>query len=240
MPGDGPSLRGGGGSAAALRHPPDRTARGARVGPGAPRPDQALPTAPCGEGPSVTRVSRVLVCDAHVQRRSAIVTSVSHPRRPSACALLGDTWSPPSWCPRGPWVFPERSPGFCVFLPLEGAEGELHPASCRVLCGEGRRCLSLGEAVGERWCLVAHRGCRGAGRSLGCPQVQIPEHPGASPEALLLVTPGVLARQGVYPVGVMAFPAGSWILGRVPCEGLEQGRAFPWKVFSLLWPLSNQ
>ena len=80
-----------------------------------------------------------------------------------------------------------------------------------------------GEEVSEpgggcRWCLVAHPGCRGAGWSLGCPQVQIPEHPGASPETLLLVTPRVLARQGVYPLGVRAFPAGSWILRRVPCE----------------------
>lgn len=126
MPGDGPSLRWGGARLPRGTHQTEPPGAPGWV-PGRLDLTKRCRRAPSGEGPSVTRVSRILVCDAHVQRRSAIVTSVSHPRRPSACALLGDTWSPPIWCPRGPWVFPERSPGFCVFLPLEGAAGGAPP-----------------------------------------------------------------------------------------------------------------
>lgn len=180
---------------AAPRHPPDRTARGARVSPRAPRPDQARPTGLVRGG---------AFSDAGLQRPQP-------PSPPPLPARFSEIL-----CHRragareGPWFSLSGRKASVCFSRWKGPQGELHPASGRVPCGEGRRCLSLGEAVGERWCLVAHPGCRGAGRSLGRPQVQIPEHPGASPEALRLVTPGRPRQAGRVSSGGDGVP--SWFL----------------------------
>ena len=154
------------------RDPQDGTARWGpgEGGPRASRADQArLRGTERGRGafgdngtPVSSFVTRRPGRERAVQFRDSDVDqppSINHPRRRSACTVLGDTWSLPSWCSRGRLVSTERSPGFCVFLPLERAARGAPPASLRAPHGEERKCLSLGEADGEQWCLVAHRGC---------------------------------------------------------------------------------